>query len=70
MNALSGILDELWGLFVDDVNLALALVVWCGVGGLVLPLLLPSAEWCGPVLFAGCLAALFGDVANAVIHRK
>jgi hypothetical protein len=70
MNAIANALRELWSLFVDDGNLALALVLWCGVGGLILPLLLPSIEWCGPVLFAGCVATLFGDVANAVIRGR
>jgi hypothetical protein len=70
MKAFVTILRELWGLFVDDGSLALALVFWCAVAGLILPHLPLTGGWNGPVLFVGCLAILLVDVGVAVRRRK
>jgi hypothetical protein len=70
MNALSAILSELWKLFVDDGSMALALVVWCGACGLILPTLLPSSEWAAPILFIGCVTILLADVGMVVRRRR
>jgi hypothetical protein len=70
MSSLHVILRNLWGLFVDDGNLALALVLWCAIAGLVLPRLDPSSAWNGPVLFLGCLAILIINVARSGDVRK
>jgi hypothetical protein len=63
MKILLTILRELWGLFIDDGSLALALVVWCALAALALPRLLPLSDWDAPVLFLGCLVILLANVA-------
>jgi hypothetical protein len=58
MSSLADILKEVWGLFVDDGSLALALIAWvaiCAFGALHLPI---PTQWDGPLLFAGCVAIL------------
>jgi hypothetical protein len=69
MSALVTSARELWGLFVDDGSLALALVLWCAAAGLALPPLGLPEEWNGPILFVGCLAILLGNVATTVRRR-
>lgn len=58
-------LRELWGLFVDDGSLAVALVLWCAAAGLGLRLLPVANALDAPLLFAGCLAILIVNVARA-----
>jgi hypothetical protein len=70
MSALVTALRELWGLFVDDGSLALALVLWCAAAGLILPHVGLSEEWSGPILFVGCLVILVGDIAASVRRRR
>jgi len=58
MVSLGAILKGLWGLFVDDGSLALALIAWvaiCAFGASHLPVPTP---WDGPLLFAGCVVIL------------
>jgi hypothetical protein len=69
MNAVVVALRELWGLFVDDGSLAVALVVWCVIAGLVLPHLLPSNDWRGPLFFIGCVVILLVNIGAAVRRR-
>jgi uncharacterized membrane protein YhaH (DUF805 family) len=66
MNAVRTTLRELWGLFVDDGSLALALILWCIAAGLILPRVLWMADWNAPILFLGCLVILLSNVAVAV----
>ena len=71
MKALLSMLRELWSLFVDDGILALALVLWCAIAGLILPRLPPVGEWSGAIFFVGCLAILLIDIVMAIPrHRK
>jgi hypothetical protein len=70
MATLATILKELWGLFVDDGSLALALVVWiaaCGVGLGHTPI---PVDWDAPILFVGCLAILIFNVMQTIRRRK
>ena len=55
-------LKELFGLFVDDGNLAIALVIWVGLCGLGLPRMLLPNGWNAPILFAGCAIILVFNV--------
>ncbi len=55
-------LAELLGLFVDDGRLAIAIVLWLGVCGLVLPRLPLPRLWPAPILFAGLIGVLFESV--------
>jgi hypothetical protein len=70
MSALVTALRELWGLFVDDGSLALALVLWCAAVGLILPRIGVSGEWSGPILFIGCLVILLGNIALAARRHR
>lgn len=62
MRIIGTIVRELWGLFVDDGALAVALVVWCAVAGFGLPRSGLADPWQGPTLFLGCLVILIVNV--------
>lgn len=70
MSRVKTILRELFGLFVDDGSLALALVLWCAAAGAGLPRLPISADWDAPILFIGCVVTLVGNVAVARRRRE
>jgi hypothetical protein len=65
MTALTNVLRELAGLFVDDGALALTIIAIVALAGMVTMLMpeLPLAA--GAVLLFGCLAALLWSVARA-----
>jgi hypothetical protein len=65
MKILITILRELWGLFIDDGSLALALVLWCVIVGLILPRAVLLGDWNAPALFLGCILILLMNVASA-----
>lgn len=58
MSWLKTIWDEFFGLFVDDVSFAVAIVVWLAVAHVLFHMDLVAAPWRGPLLFVG-LAAIF-----------
>lgn len=58
MSSLKTIVAEILGLFVDDGSFALAIVVWLGLAGLVLPRLQALGPWASALLFAGLAAVL------------
>jgi hypothetical protein len=62
MASIAAVLKELWGLFVDDGSLALALIIWVAVCGFGLPRMPIPVAWDGPVLFIGCLVILVFNV--------
>jgi hypothetical protein len=70
MASLGAFLKELWGLFVDDGSLALALVIWVAVCGIALPLVPSAAEAAAPILFAGCLAILIANVVRTARRKR
>ncbi len=53
MRRLRMIFDEFYGLFVDDVGLAVAIVIWLAIVGFGLPYLGVAAAAGGPILFLG-----------------
>lgn len=53
MRWIKTIVQELFGLFIDDGSFALAIVVWIGVLWFLAWRVLYSAAWSGAVLFAG-----------------
>lgn len=58
MRWLKAILTEIYGLFVDDGRLAIAIMIWLGMAWLLLPRIeLPSGAK-GPILFAGLALVL------------
>ena len=58
MRWLRTIATEIWGLFVDDLGLAVASLVWIAVVWLGAPWLGPAA---GPALFAGLAVILLAS---------
>jgi hypothetical protein len=62
MNVVAGVLRELYGLFVDDVGYALAIVAWIAIALVALRVLDPSVR--GIVLFGG-----FAIILIAGVHR-
>lgn len=55
MRWITGIAKEVWGLFVDDIGLAVASLIWVGLVWLGARWLGPAA---GPALFAGLATIL------------
>ena len=62
MAVLKRIVEELFGLFVDDGYFAIAIVVWLGLLWLILPHLPMPADWNAVILFAGLIAILIESV--------
>jgi membrane associated rhomboid family serine protease len=71
MGTLRAVLHEIIGLFVDDGSLALALVVWCAlVGLLMLAVSGVTMAAAGAALLAGCVAILLVNVVTAARKRR
>jgi hypothetical protein len=58
MGWIKSVAREVYGLFVDDVSFAVAIVVWVVIAGVALP----HARWAGPVLCAGLAGILVESV--------
>jgi hypothetical protein len=70
MGTLRAILHEIIGLFVDDGSLALALVVWCALVGLLMLVVSGvTMAAAGAALLAGCVAILLVNVVTAARKR-
>ena len=69
MNALKAMLREMFGLFVDDGSLAIAVLVWLALLWLLLPQLPVPAVWHGVILFAGLLAILLESALRRARQR-
>jgi hypothetical protein len=65
MTALSNVLRELAGLFVDDGALALTIIAIVVLAGMVAMLMPEVPLAAGAILLFGCLAALLSSVARA-----
>jgi hypothetical protein len=65
MTALTNVLRELAGLFVDDGALALVIMAVVVVAGVVATLLPEVPLVAGGILLFGCLAALLSSAARA-----
>ncbi len=70
MSALVTAVREVWGLFVDDGKLALGLVVWCAIAGLLFRALPFSAEADALLLASGCVAILVASVFATPGRRR
>jgi len=62
MTLISAIAKELFGLFVDDGSLALAILAWVGLVAMLVSATNLSAYLAGSLLFAGLLAILTENV--------
>lgn len=69
MRWLKTIVAELFGLFVDDIGFALAILIWLVIVRLGLPRLKLPAAWNGIILFAG-LATILAASALREASRK
>ena len=65
MTALSNVLRELAGLFVDDGALALTIIAIVVLAGMVAMLMPKVPLAAGAILLFGCLAALLSSIARA-----
>lgn len=65
MSIVKTVLTELWGLFVDDGSLALALVGWVALAIWLLPASAIDPAAHAPILFVGCLSILLINVLVA-----
>jgi hypothetical protein len=63
MTSIKTILREIFGLFVDDANFALAILVWVVLVRIFLPRLGIPPLWGGMILFAG-LALILAESAE------
>jgi uncharacterized membrane protein YdjX (TVP38/TMEM64 family) len=68
MTALTNVLRELAGLFVDDGAFALVIIAVVALTGAVATLLPEVPLVAGGILLFGCLAALLSSVARASRH--
>ena len=59
MRWLQTALAEIYGLFVEDVRYAIAIIVWLALAWLVLPVLALGEPWNVAILFVGLLVILF-----------
>jgi hypothetical protein len=62
MTWIKTILREIYGLFVDDLKFALAIVLWIALVRLIFPRISIAPAWCGFILFAG-LALILAETA-------
>lgn len=64
------IINELFGLFVDDGSLAVNLLVWTVCAGATLVLLADGGVWQAPLMTAGYLAILIENVLRSARESK
>ncbi len=69
MQWLKTIVQEIFGLFVEDGSFAIAILVWLGIMALLPQHLGMHARWSGPVLFAG-LALILVESLIRYARRK
>ncbi len=70
MKLLKTIVKELWGLFVDDESLALALVMWIALCGFGLPMLPIPATGRALILTLGTFVILIATVVSAARRSR
>jgi hypothetical protein len=67
MKTLGKILEVIWSLFVDDGSLAVLILVWCALVGLLLPRLSLPMELSAPILFVGLVVVLLENVRRSAL---
>jgi len=65
MNRITDVLQELFGLFVEDGSLAIAIVVWICIAAFLFPHLPGGSAWRAPALFLGLALLLFENVLRS-----
>ena len=69
MNGILAVARELFGLFVDDGSLAIAVLAWIAVVALAFPALPIDSGWLAFVLFAG-VALIFAENVLRAARRR
>ena len=64
MTFLKGVISELFGMFVDDGSLAIAILIWTAIAAGLQSMRVVDATFMGPVLFAGLAAILIENVVR------
>ncbi|HZT42533.1 MAG TPA: hypothetical protein VFA07_10085 [Chthonomonadaceae bacterium] len=71
MKALLTALQEVYGLFVEDGSLAVAILLWIGFAALLFPHLPEgAAAWRAPVFFAGVVLLLLENVWRSARQKR
>jgi len=70
MSWLKSIVREVVGLFVDDGNFAIAILVWLAAAAVALPRVTARAHWTGPILFVGLALVLVESVLRFSRRRR
>ena len=65
MKWITGIVAELWGLFVEDGSYTTAILVWVALIGFGRPWIPGGAAWAGPILFAGLALILIENISRS-----
>ena len=70
MNVIKTALEELYGLFVEDGSLAVAIIVWLCIVGFAFPHIAGPSAWKGPVFFVGMAIILVENVVRSARRHK
>lgn len=65
MSAIASVLRELWGLFVEDASLTIAIILCLVLASLVFPRVQVPAPWRGALLFVLLALALIENVRRS-----
>ena len=65
MNALAAAVREVWGLFVEDASLTIGILVCVALAVVVVPRVVPGADWRGPLLFLALAVVLLENVSRS-----
>jgi len=70
MTRLISILREIFGLFIDDGSLAIAILAWVGIVAFALPAFGLPGIWRAVILFVGCVLILAENVARSARRSR
>ncbi|HZO86713.1 MAG TPA: hypothetical protein VFB38_00135 [Chthonomonadaceae bacterium] len=70
MKAIWTVLQEVYGLFVEDGSLAVILLLWIGVLAFVIPRWPGGAAWHAPLLFLGVIVVLLENIWRSAHHKR
>lgn len=62
MKLFTTIIEEVWGLFVDDGSLAILILLWCLIVGFGLQAVAVPLTLRGPILLAGLVLGLLENI--------
>ena len=68
MSWIKTVAREVFGLFVDDGNFAIVILVWLAIVGLVRPHLAITSAWIGIIFFVGLALILLESATRRARH--